>query len=137
MLVDTSQATDVAADIRKLIESAPEHIWLDLGENLEALTDDATFRNLSEVTWSEDNATSCGIKYIRSDAAQALRIDFKQATELLAMFGGEPCEITLSVIDGHSGPGLYAHFTEYPEDGAQFLGATNGWATPSTTESQA
>ncbi|RUR69035.1 hypothetical protein EJP67_18415 [Variovorax guangxiensis] len=62
---------NTAADIRKLIESAPENIWLDLGENLEALTDDATFRNLSEVTWSEDNATSCGIKYIRADLPPA------------------------------------------------------------------
>lgn len=57
----------VASDIRKLIESAPEQIWLDLGENLKALTDDATFRNLSEVTWSEDNATGVGIKYARAD----------------------------------------------------------------------
>lgn len=75
--VDTSAAErddetlNLAADIRQLIESAPERIWLDLGENLEALNADATFRDLSEVTWSEDNATGCGIKYIRSDAAPA------------------------------------------------------------------
>ncbi|MDQ0068314.1 hypothetical protein J2W34_000088 [Variovorax boronicumulans] len=65
-----------AAALVALIESAPAHIWLDLGENLEALDADAKFRDLSEVTWSEDNATGCGIKYVRADtlshpAAQA------------------------------------------------------------------
>ncbi|PLC06358.1 hypothetical protein CY658_04815 [Variovorax sp. RO1] len=54
-------------DIRKLIASAPDHIWLDLGENLESLSDDATFRDLREVTWSEDNASGWGIPYVRSD----------------------------------------------------------------------
>lgn len=60
------EVLEVAADIQKLIASAPDQIWLDLGENLEALTDDATFRDLSAVTWSEDNATGCGIKYVRA-----------------------------------------------------------------------
>lgn len=59
-----------------------------------------------------------------------LRIDFKQATELLAMFGGEPCEITLRITEGRCGPGMYAHYTEYPEEGCEFLGTTDGDATP-------
>lgn len=68
------------------------------------------------------------INEIKTNAS--LPIDFKQASELLAMFGGEAGEVTLRVTDGHSGKGLYAHYTEYPEEGAEFLGATDGWAVP-------
>lgn len=46
--------------------TAPEAIWLDLGAE-EALN--ARFSSLHEVTWSDDNATGIGIKYIRADLA--------------------------------------------------------------------
>jgi hypothetical protein len=51
------------------ISSAPEHIWLDLG--FDPWEEDAHFSNLREVTWSEDNATGHGIKYVRATPAQA------------------------------------------------------------------
>ena len=66
-------------------------------------------------------------------ADPAVSIDYKQATELLAMFGGEPGEVTLLTGGGHSGRGLYAHYTEYPEEGAEFLGETDGEATPAAS----
>lgn len=59
-----------------------------------------------------------------------IHIDYKQATELLEMFGGEPGEITLEVGDGHSGHGLYAHYTELPEEGAEYLGVADDEAVP-------
>lgn len=68
-LASSDELIEVASDIQKLIESAPPHIWLDLGENLEALTAEGTFRDLKEVTWSEDNATGTGIKYVRAPQA--------------------------------------------------------------------
>ena len=61
---------------------------------------------------------------------QSVQIDFKQATELLAMFGGEPSEITLSIVDGHEGKGLYAYFTDYPEEGSIYLGVSDEEAEP-------
>ena len=57
-------------------------------------------------------------------------IDFKQATDLLAMFGGEPNEITLQIGDGHSGRGLYASYTDMPEEGTIFLGISDQEAEP-------
>lgn len=63
-------AQEVAADLRKLIDSAPAHIWLDLGEGA-AAPGDVTFRDLREVSWSEDNATDVGIKYVRAPVAVA------------------------------------------------------------------
>jgi hypothetical protein len=60
----------------------------------------------------------------------SLRIDFAQATKLVEMFGGAPSLVTLYVGDGHSGRGMYAYFTEYPEDGDWFLAATDGEAIP-------
>jgi len=69
--------------------------------------------------------------------AVEVHIDFKQATDLLDMFGGEPCEITLSVIEGHSGRGLYAHYTEYPEEGSNFLGVTDIEALPAAAPAAA
>lgn len=68
-----------------------------------------------------------------TDKSAAVRIDFKQATELLAMFGGEPCEITLQVTTGHSGNGLYAYYTDLPEEGCTYLGVTDEEAVPDAT----
>lgn len=55
----------------------------------------------------------------------SITLDFKQATELLEMFGGEPGLVTLQMgrEKSHSGTGLYAYYSELPEEGAEFLGA--------------
>jgi hypothetical protein len=58
-----------------------------------------------------------------------ITVDFKQATELLEMFGGEPCEIALMNGPGHSGEGLYAVYTADPE-GSVYLGETDEEAAP-------
>lgn len=239
----TEDAREIDPDLQKLIDSAPAHIWLDLGEETHLVHDGTTFRDLAGVTWSEDNATGVGIKYVRAPAAvtsgdavaevhtsdggqvgvlwnpdrtppidetklylraeispdahtsaypplpvparrtgqqmsydghdkvffdcydsqqmreyvdtdrkerqlsacnfclseaakahAALRIDFKQATELLAMFGGEPGKVTLLTGEGHSGRGLYAHAAGHGEDGALFLGVADDEAAPETSE---
>lgn len=66
--------------------------------------------------------------------APIVEIDFKQATELLALFGGEPTVYRLDVEGegtlAHGGPGLYATVAEYPEDGSWFLGRTAHHARP-------
>ena len=66
------------------------------------------------------------------EAEPTVFIDFKQATDLIAMFGGEPNEITLQVSDGHSGRGMYASYTDMPEEGAIFLGNSDQEAMPDT-----
>lgn len=49
-------------------------------------------------------------------------LNLNQAKMLLEMFGGEDCEIALQVSAvGHSGPGIYAHYADYPEDGSELL----------------
>jgi len=65
-------------------------------------------------------------------ASAGITIDFKQATELLAMFGGEPAEVTLIEGPGHSGEGLYAYYSDLPEEGAEFLGKPDNEAVPAT-----
>lgn len=62
-------------DIQKLIASAPDHIWLDLGEEAHLITEGDTFKDLGGVTWSEDNATGCGIKYVRAATSAAPQSD--------------------------------------------------------------
>lgn len=47
----------------------PDHIWLDAGVAMEFTEPGDTFRDLDDVTWSEDNATGYGVKYIRADLA--------------------------------------------------------------------
>ena len=59
-----------------------------------------------------------------------IRIDFKQATELLEMFSGLPAEIVLQTGDGHSGRGLYAWWDADPSAGAMYLGQTDEEAEP-------
>ena len=54
-----------------------------------------------------------------------MKIEFnlEMAKTLFYLFGNEDSEITVEYIkEGHSGEGLYAHFTEYPEEGSIFLG---------------
>lgn len=69
--------------------------------------------------------------------AQALdvvaRLDDEACTLLNALMQGDDGElspITLQVGDGHSGRGLYASLTEYPEEGAVFLCAADAAASP-------
>lgn len=71
--------------------------------------------------------------------AQSITIDFKQATELLEMFGDQPCEITLTAYpkdehhfeEGFSiAAGLYAHCTDCPEEGSNYLGVPDYDAIP-------
>lgn len=66
----------------------------------------------------------------------SLPIDFKQASELLAMFGGEAGMVSLQIGDGHSGRGLYAHASSYPEEGAVFLGVADEEAAPKQASEQ-
>lgn len=67
---------------------------------------------------------------MQPQAGPSIFIDFKQATDLLAMFGGEPNEITLQVGEGHSGRGMYASYTDMPEEGTIFLGVSDQEAMP-------
>ena len=60
----------------------------------------------------------------------SIEIDFKQATELLELFGGEPSSVTVMGGLGHSGEGLYASYADMPEDGAYFLGVADEEAIP-------
>ena len=49
-------------------------------------------------------------------------LNLHQAQTLLEMFGGEDTLITVDECDtGHSGPGVYAYSTEYPDEGSTFL----------------
>ena len=52
-----------------------------------------------------------------------LTLNLHQAKELVSLFGD--CDDTLVTIqecsEGHSGPGIYAYFDEYPEEGSAIL----------------
>lgn len=66
-------------------------------------------------------------------APARVSIDFRQAIDLLAMFGGQPAEISLEVVTARREgltPGLYAWHTDYPEEGSVNLGVTEGEAAP-------
>ena len=55
----------------------------------------------------------------------SITINQRETEALLAMFRGESGDETITVIDGdensHSGPGLYAYDSEYPDEGSIFL----------------
>lgn len=49
--------------------------------------------------------------------------NLSEAEDLVRFFGGDDAEITVGFSqEGHSGPGLYAHFADYPDEGAIKLG---------------
>lgn len=56
--------------LAKVISTAPERIWLDLGFDPE-VEDEVSFDDLFDATWSHDNATGNGIEYVRADLAPA------------------------------------------------------------------
>ena len=68
-------AEPVAPDLKDVWLTAPKRVWLDLGEpdmrELDVFTG-MNFRDLQEVTWSEDNATGWGIPYVRADLAHGI-----------------------------------------------------------------
>jgi hypothetical protein len=55
-----------------ITSTAPARIWLDIGDAKDFIEPDDTFATLmrGEATWSEDNATGCGIEYVRADRAR-------------------------------------------------------------------
>jgi len=55
-------------------------------------------------------------------SAQRVVLNLAQAQQLIALFGGDDSDIELTVGDGHSGRGLYAHFDGVEEEGSWFLG---------------
>lgn len=76
-----------------------------------------------------------GVEPLRKPAAApqaampSIRIDYKQADDLLDMFGGEPGVVSVGVGHGHSGHGLYAMWEAVP-DGTVYLGETDDEAMP-------
>jgi hypothetical protein len=58
--------------VAKVISTAPERIWLDLGFD-PSNEDEISFNDLIEATWSHDNSTGFGIKYVRSDMTPSHR----------------------------------------------------------------
>lgn len=55
----------------------------------------------------------------------SIKLNLNQARQLLDFFGGEDAQVTVSdtVLNMHSGPGLYAWLTEHPDDGSIKLDA--------------
>lgn len=52
----------------------------------------------------------------------AVELELASAKRLLAMFGNEASTISVFYAkDGHSGRGVYAFFSEYPEEGSVLL----------------
>ena len=66
--------------MNNLPKNTPKSIYLDLGYKPAPAED---FNDLTDVTWSESNATGNGVKYIRGDVADKLA---KDATEFTLGF---------------------------------------------------
>ncbi len=61
----------------------------------------------------------------RPEKVTVKEIDLKIAQGLLEYFGGADANVTLVYWkEGHSGEGYYCYCTDYPEEGAEYLGMT-------------
>ena len=58
--------------VAKVVSTAPERIWLDLGFD-PSDEDEISFDDLIDATWSHDNATGYGIEYVRADTTPPQR----------------------------------------------------------------
>lgn len=70
----------VSGDASEFEKTFPDHIWLDVGEASQFAEPLEKFSDLQEVTWSEDNATGYGVKYVRVDLASQASLA-KRGTE--------------------------------------------------------
>lgn len=69
-LQPSASAEPVQPDLKDVWLTAPKRVWLDIDQpdNRELdVYEGKNFRDLDEVTWSEDNATGWGIPYLRAD----------------------------------------------------------------------
>lgn len=113
----------------KLIEKKTCYVLIENGQVLATLAGPESVENATRIARAlAATAPNAG--------APRIAIDFKQATELLAMFGDEVGEVTLSTGEGHSGKGLYAWYSELPEEGAEYLGVTDDEAAPTQPVTQ-
>ena len=56
------------------------------------------------------------------DSKKAIVLNLSQAQQLVDMFGEcSDTEICLIAGPGHAGPGVYAYYDEYPEEGSALL----------------
>jgi hypothetical protein len=62
------QQAEQTQPVARVMSTAPERIWLDLGFDPE-FENEVSFSDLFDVTWSHDNATGNGIEYLRADLA--------------------------------------------------------------------
>lgn len=60
-----------------------------------------------------------------------MELNLKMAKEIVTYFGGDKdTSVTLAYwTDGHSGEGLYVYCSDYPEDGAMYIGMTEDQKT--------
>lgn len=134
--IQEPQDTAQAALMMLPDERAAFERWIG-GANLKRTQFDDYENDYVDGKWSAWQARAALAATPAQAVASSITIDFKQAAELLEMFGGEPAEITLMTGDGHSGDGLYALYTEIPEEGANFLGASDNEAEPAAPAQEA
>lgn len=59
---------------------------------------------------------------LQRHCSPSITLTMVEAAQLLALFGGEDAEISVQFCEqGHDGPGLYAHFSDCPEEGSMRL----------------
>jgi hypothetical protein len=74
----TPTSAPVQAEPPEFEKTFPDQIWLDVGDDARfGMLPPETFRDLVDVTWSEDNATGFGVKYVRADLTAPTRAAYR------------------------------------------------------------
>lgn len=83
-----------------------------------------TARRTAAKNMNTVNELAASLQDQAQPAEPSITLDFKMATDLLEMFGGKPGLVTLQHggEQYHSGAGLYAWYSDSPEEGSEFLG---------------
>jgi len=92
--------------VAKVVSTAPDRIWLDLGFDPQDETE-VLFGELNDVTWSQDNASGYGIEYVRATptAAQPEPTPWREMVVVSLVREG---------IDKHKARELADHFAAQP-----------------------
>ena len=76
-------------------------------------------QRLGEVVRERDDLRARIDTTLGTHLYRGVEFDLRAAERLVSVFGGDDAQITVCQWDdGHAGPGLYAYFTDYPEEGA-------------------
>jgi hypothetical protein len=74
-----AQTARTPVELPLAVSTAPERIWLQIGDDQDYLSEPFPYSAGEEITWCQDSVVAAEVKYIRADIAKAAHDDLVAA----------------------------------------------------------